>query len=206
MALSALFLIVFLLQHLTINMTSVFSADIFNELSHFMGHNPIVQFVLQPILIGGVIFHFVWGFVLQVQNNRARSIKYANYDGSANASWMSRNMIWTGLAILGFIGLHFYDFWIHEINVKYINVQPQDPTRYFAELQHKFVDGWRVALYIISFVFLGLHLAHGFQSAFQSVGVRRWNPQLLIKLGYAYSVIVPLGFVIVALYHFLNHA
>jgi len=150
MALSALFLIVFLLQHLTINLMSVFSAEMFNEVSHFMGHNPVVQFVLQPVLIFGVLFHFIWGTVLQLQNNKARSVNYANYDGSANGSWMSRNMIWTGLAILGFILLHFYDFWIHEMNVKYVNVQPENPTRYFGELQHKFVDGWRVALYVIS--------------------------------------------------------
>ena len=63
MALSGLFLVFFLLQHFTINLTSVFSEQVFNELSHFMGNNPLVQFVLQPVLIFGVIFHFVMGFV-----------------------------------------------------------------------------------------------------------------------------------------------
>lgn len=61
MALSGLFLVFFLLQHFTINFTSIFSADTFNELSHFMGTNPLVQFVLQPVLIFGVVFHFVMG-------------------------------------------------------------------------------------------------------------------------------------------------
>ena len=68
MALSAIFLMVFLLQHFAINLTSVFSADIFNQISHFMGTNPLVQFVLQPILIFGVIFHFVMGFILEFRN------------------------------------------------------------------------------------------------------------------------------------------
>ena len=58
MALSALFLIVFLLQHMSINMLSVFSPNAFNEVSDFMGTNPLVQFVLQPVLIFGVCFHF----------------------------------------------------------------------------------------------------------------------------------------------------
>jgi succinate dehydrogenase / fumarate reductase cytochrome b subunit len=51
MALSGLFLILFLGQHFTINITSVFSENTFNFLSDFMGNNPVVQFVLQPILI-----------------------------------------------------------------------------------------------------------------------------------------------------------
>ena len=67
MALSGVFLIVFLAQHFLINITSVFSEEFFNLLSHFMGNNPLVQFVLQPILIAGVLFHFIMGFVLDWQ-------------------------------------------------------------------------------------------------------------------------------------------
>jgi len=92
MALSGLFLVFFLLQHFSINFTSVFSATVFNELSHFMGTNPVVQFVLQPVLIFGVIFHFIMGFVLEIKNRKARHLKYTKYSGGANASWMSRNM------------------------------------------------------------------------------------------------------------------
>lgn len=207
MALSALFLLFFLLQHLTINMLSVLSPEMFNETSHFMGTNPVVQFALQPVLIFGVIFHFVMGFVLEVQNRAARGVTYAMYAGSANSSWMSRNMIWSGLAILGFIGLHFYDFWIPEMDYKYFSTNPVIETRYYEELRHKFVDIWRVALYAISFIFLGLHLSHGFASAFQSVGLRdkAYSP-LLIKIGHAYSLIVPVGFIFIALYHYLTQS
>jgi len=71
MALSAFFLMFFLLQHLTINVLSVFSPEIFNEVSHFMGTNPLVQFVLQPVLIFAVVFHFIMGFILELRNNKA---------------------------------------------------------------------------------------------------------------------------------------
>ena len=64
MALSALFLIFFLVMHVSINLISVFSEDTFNMVSHFMGTNPIIQFAMQPILIIGVVFHFVLGFIL----------------------------------------------------------------------------------------------------------------------------------------------
>ena len=110
MALSALFLMIFLLQHFAINILSVFSADTFNEVSHFMGTFWAVQYLLQPILIVGVIFHFVMGFVLEIKNNKARQISYAKNNSAANSTWMSRNMIYSGLAILGFLILHFIDF------------------------------------------------------------------------------------------------
>ena len=79
MALSGLFLVFFLGQHFAINITSVFAPDTFNELSHFMGYNPIVQYLLQPVLITGVIIHFVMGFILEIRNNKARSVKYVKY-------------------------------------------------------------------------------------------------------------------------------
>ena len=120
MALSGLFLILFLGQHFTINITSVFSEKTFNFLSHFMGNNPVVQFILQPVLIFGVVFHFVMGFILELKNAKSRSVKYKSFKGSANASWVSRNMIISGIVILSFLGLHFYDFWVPEINYKYI--------------------------------------------------------------------------------------
>lgn len=213
MALTGFFLMFFLLQHLSINMMSVFSSDLFNEVSHFMGTNPLVQYILQPVLIFSVIFHFVWGMYLEYQNSQAREVKYAMYKGSANASWMSRNMIISGLAVLAFLALHFYDFWIPEINVKYIQgdmsgmLPGADHYRYHEELVHKFAhQPIRVALYVLSFVMLSLHLLHGFQSSFQSVGYNntKYTP-VIKKLGNVFAIAVPAGFVVVALVHFFSH-
>ena len=205
MALSGLFLIVFLLQHFVINITSVFSENIFNQLSHFMGTNAIVQFLLQPILIGGVIFHFVTGFVLEFQNRKARGTKYVVYKGGANASWVSRNMIVSGATVLAFLGLHFYDFWVPEINHKYIEFLPEDPNRYHEELLNKFEDLVRVIIYVISFFFLSLHLLHGFASAFQSMGLNNKYTPALKSFGKIYAIGIPLGFAFIAIFHFLNH-
>lgn len=205
MALSALFLIIFLLQHFLINFTSVVSENTFNELSHFMGTNPLVQFLLQPVLIFGVVFHFIMGFILEAKNRGSRAVKYAMNNGGANSSWLSRNMIYSGLVILFFLGLHFYDFWIHEINVKYINVQEEDATRYYHELADKFKDPVRVGIYALSFVFLALHLLHGFASAFQSSGMnhKKYSP-LIQKLGKIYAIAIPAGFIFIAVFHYLN--
>ncbi len=204
MALSGLFLVVFLAQHFTINITSVFSEETFNFLSHFMGTNPLVQFVLQPILIFGVVFHFVMGFILEIQNRKSRRVSYVSFKGSANADWTSRNMIVSGLVILSFLGLHFYDFWIPEINYKYIEILPEDPNRYYHELVHKFHSPIRVSLYSLSFIFLGLHLYHGFSSSFQSVGLNNKSSIVINKFTTAFSVFIPVGFVYIAIYHYIN--
>ena len=204
MALSGLFLVLFLTQHFSINLLSIFSESSFNEVSHFMGNNPIVQFILQPILILGVLFHFSMGFILELQNSGSRSVKYASYNGSANASWMSRNMIYSGIVILSFLGLHFYDFWVPEMNYKYIEVLPLNPDRYFEELVHKFESPVRVGIYVLSFVFLALHLLHGFASSFQSVGVNNKYSKTIKYFTIAFSVVIPSGFIFIALFHHLN--
>ena len=204
MALSGVFLVLFLGQHFTINMTSVISEKTFNSISHFMGTNPLVQFVLQPILIFGVLFHFIMGFVLEIKNRKSRSTKYIAFSGAANASWVSRNMILSGIVILSFLGLHFYDFWFPEINYKYIEFLPENPDRYYEELVHKFHDPIKVMLYSVSFFFLALHLYHGFASSFQTVGVNNKFSKSIKLFTVAFSIVVPLGFVFIAVFHHLN--
>ena len=209
MALSAFFLMIFLLQHFAINMTSVFSGDLFNDISHFMGTSPLIQFVIQPILIFGVVFHFVMGFVLEFQNRKAKGVKYAKNNGAANSTWMSRNMILSGLVILAFVILHFIDFWFPEINTKFVqgdwSGMHDGELRYFHELQLKFTNPLRVGVYCIAFVFLALHLLHGFNSAFQSMGANNKYTKGLKNFGKWYSILIPAGFIFIALFHYFNH-
>lgn len=209
MALSGLFLVIFLAQHFFINFTSVFSAETFNEFSHFMGTNGFVQYVAQPILIFGVVFHFVMGFVLEIKNRNARKISYARYNGSANSSWMSRNMIYSGGFILIFLVIHFIDFWVPEINIKFIEgdmsgLDAAGNYRYYDHVVYSFEPLWRTALYIVGFLFLALHLLHGFQSSFQSMGFNNKFSKALKGFTTAFAIIIPLGFIFIALYHHLN--
>lgn len=209
MALSALFLMIFLLQHFAINFISVFSADVFNDISHFMGTNALVQFALQPILIFAVVYHFVMGFVLEIKNRNSREVKYAMNKGQANSTWFSRNMIISGAVVLVFLGLHFYDFWIPEISTKYINGDMSGMIngeyRYYHEMVEKFHDPVRVGIYVLAFVLLAMHLLHGFQSAFQSIGARhpKYTPAIK-KLGNIYAIVIPAGFIFIALFHHLT--
>jgi len=205
MALSAIFLLIFLVMHLSVNLLSVFGADAYNNASQFMGYNPLIQFVMQPVLIVAVVFHFVMGFVLEIKNQKARPVKYEANNPSHNSTWMSRNMIISGAVVLAFIFLHMYDFWFHEMNYKYVDGLPIEESRFWGDLHAKFADAWRVIIYIISFILLGLHLGHGFQSSFQSIGVRhpKYTP-VIMALGKWYSILIPAGFIFIAIYHFVT--
>lgn len=206
MALSALFLIIFLTQHFTINVTATFSPETFNSWSHFMGSNFLVQAILQPILIFAVVFHFVMGFILEYRNRNARGVKYVSFKGNKNSTWVSRNMIISGLAILAFLGLHFYDFWIPELVHKYIEGLPNNEAeRYYPELVAKFESPIRTGLYSLAFVLLAMHLWHGFSSTFQSVGFANKYAKGLRTATLVYAVAIPAGFVFIAIYlHFQN--
>ena len=129
------------------------------------------------------------GFILEIKNNSARKVKYAKNSGGANSSWMSRNMIWSGLVILAFMVLHFIDFWIPEIYTKYVQGDMKGlhngEFRYFHELQEKFLSPARVGAYVLAFVFLAMHLLHGFMSAFQSIGANnKYTKGKLVFDGY----------------------
>lgn len=206
MALSAIFLMIFLLQHFIINVTSVFSMNLFNSLSHFMGTNILVQFVLQPILILGVMFHFLMGFVLEYENRGAREFKYNKNMDCANSTWMSRNMMWSGLVILSFLILHFLDFWLPEIKYKYVELLPEDPDRYYHELKHKFENPLRVGFYCMSFILLALHLLHGFTSSMKSLGTNKKYVNSIKTVSYLYGIGIPFGFCMIAIFHYLNHS
>lgn len=205
MAISAMFLLIFLVMHLSVNFLSVFGPTAYNNASQYMGYNPLIQFLMQPILIAAVIFHFVMGFVLEIRNQRARPVGYNLNNGSANSTWMSRNMIISGAVVLAFIFLHMYDFWFHEMNYKYINGLPVEESRFWGDLHNKFADTWRVVFYVIANILLGLHLAHGFQSSFQSIGARhpKYTP-VLKNIGTWYSIIIPAGFIFIAIFHYVT--
>ncbi|WP_425076288.1 succinate dehydrogenase cytochrome b subunit [Psychroserpens sp. S379A] len=205
MALSAFFLMFFLLQHFLINFLSVISPDMFNEVSYFMGNNPLVQYGLQPVLLFGIIYHFVMGFILEIQNKKAQGVSYAKNNGAANSTWVSRNMVYTGAFILLFMIFHFNDFWVPEIVEKYVEGKSQVGKDFHHHVVEMFVSPLRVGTYALAFVFLALHLWHGFTSAFQSMGGTAGRKKTLQTIGKIYAVGIPLGFVFIALFHHFNH-
>ena len=162
---------------------------------------------MQPVLLFGVIFHLGMGIYLELQNKKAKGQKNVSNNAGANSNWMSRNMIYTGLVVMAFLVAHFADFWLPEIVDKFVDGKSQLGKDYHHHVIEMFKNPVRVGLYSAAFILLMLHLLHGFQSAFQSVGFRHTKYTPIIKtLGNIYAVVVPLGFIFIAVYHHLAHA
>jgi len=111
MALTGLFLCLFLAGHLAGNLQLIFSDALhFNQYALFMTSNPAVK-ILSYLTYASILFHAVDGFLLTYQNVKARPIGYAKNDASKNSSFSSRNMAVLGTLILVFIITHMVNFW-----------------------------------------------------------------------------------------------
>ena len=197
-ALAGIFLILFLLVHLGINITLILceTTKPFNIAAHFMGTNIIVK-IFEVILFGGIVIHIIYTLILQVQNWLARPIRY-RIPNFAQLSFFSKFQIHTAAIILVFLGIHLTNFYfksrfgeLEEISYDGIKYLPDLGSLVIQKFQ---MPGF-VILYIAFFIFLAFHLLHGFQSAFQTLGLNHQSYTPLIKiLGVIYSIIVFTGF------------
>jgi len=205
MALAGLFLLVFLLVHLTVNSFLLFdpSRALFNEGAHFMTTNPLIQ-IMQVFLFGGFILHMIVGIILQIQNWMARPVRY-KVEGWSHTSPFSKFMIHTGIIIMVFLVLHLVNFFF---KAKFGDV-PNFPGTKFEDLGLLVVEVFKmpayVIFYVIVLVFLAFHLHHAFQSAFQSLGMNHSKYTPFIKgLSTVISVVIPLGFILITLIVFFS--
>jgi len=209
MALTGLFLCVFLIVHLAGNLQlldrSMEGVTAFNEYTLFMTSFLPVK-IVSYILYFSILFHSIDGLlILTIQNRAARPIGYAYSRPQRNSIWSSRNMGVLGTAVLIFIVIHMGNFWF-----KYkFTEMPVDHTGLkdmHAVVLASFGEAWYVALYVLSMIALGFHLWHGFASSFQSMGWNhpKYNP-LIRTTGHLFAVIVPALFAMIPLYIFFNH-
>lgn len=209
MSLSGLFLISFLCVHLALNLLLIFdnSGELFNQGAHFMATNPIIK-IVEPILALGFIIHIIWAAVLTLQNQKARPVGYAKSCQSVNATWASRNMFILGSMVFIFLVIHLYNFWW---NIKFPSlgtplsavmvggVEMEDTYTLVAGLFKSSIV--YCLIYILGAIFVGLHITHGFWSAFQSIGFCNdiWKKRLEY-VAYFFAVILAVGFSIIPLY------
>ena len=209
MSLSGLFLISFLCVHLALNLLLIFdnSGALFNQGAHFMATNPLIK-IVEPILALGFIIHIIWAAVLTLQNQKARPIGYARISQGINAPWASRNMFILGAMVFIFLAIHLYNFWW---NIKFPSlgtpltavmvggVEMEDTYTLVASLFKSSII--YCLIYILGAIFVGLHLTHGFWSAFQSIGFCNdiWRKRLEY-VAYFFAVVLAVGFSIIPLY------
>ena len=211
MSVSGLFLIVFLLLHLTINLFSVIdtckgtygAADgLFQAGCDFMAL-PIVT-IMVPVLALGFLVHIVYAGILTAGNIAARGglNRYAGGSKGKAESWAAKNMLLLGIVVLGLIAFHLNHFWAEMQLKEFMGEHAENP---YLLLNETFKSLWVVILYIVWFAALGLHLCHGFWSAFQSIGLSNqiWEKRLSV-IGYAFVALIVLGFSVVAVNAYLQ--
>ena len=202
MSLSGLFLVIFLLVHLTANLFLLAGADAYNVATHFMDSNPIIQ-IMQPLLAIGFLVHIIYGVIVELQNRRATPVKYKLVNQKEASKWVSRNMIWLGLFVLAFLVVHIINFFavMKFGEMAEVTVDGEHMHDAFTLVTGLFGNWIYTTIYIIGFIALGLHLHHAFWSAFQSLGLSNdiWRVRLSI-IGDIYAVVVTAGFTIIPLY------
>ena len=199
-AISGIFLCIFLLFHLGNNITLFFGSDIFNQMVAVLESiKPIIR-VMEFSLLVILLLHISNAIYLTRQNKEKMLSKYRGGFLNDPSSLNSRTMILTGMAILAFLIFHlsyiWYSYQIHEHS-------NHEDTYYSILTQNRFgFLGHRITaiLYIVSIVLIGSHLKHGFESALKTFGVLKKSKfSFLYKLSILFWLIIPLGFIVIIL-------
>ncbi len=212
MSLTGLFLIVFLVVHLIGNLQLLLpdGGEAFNLYAKFMTTNPLIKFTSIG-LYAFILLHAFQGWLLWYKNRKARggqgyAVQATRATGT-NAG-LAKRMGWLGTIVFVFLIIHMGQFWFKmKIGsvpmVEYDGVAVQN---LYAPVKAAFTNIFYVLFYVLSMVVIGMHLKHGFQSAFQSLGLNHSKYTPFIKLvGTLYSILIPLGFAIIPIYFFVRN-
>ena len=206
---TGLFLIIFLVVHLLGNLQLLANdgGEAFNIYAEFMTTNPLIKTV-SYLLYLSIVVHAVQGILLWQKNKAARGTRY-NVRTTQNTKFAARNMAWLGIIIFVFILLHLYQFWLQmKLDVlDYVSYPGHDGQvkNLYDPVAIAFSQWWYVVIYVISMGVIALHLIHGFQSSFQTLGLNHKKYGFVFKsLGVVYSILIPLAFAIIPVYMYFN--
>lgn len=207
-ATSGLFLIIFLIGHVTGNFL-LFKDDggrAFNEYTEFMTTNQLIQ-IVRWITYASILLHIIVAIMLTIRNKKSRPVGYAEANPSANSPWTSRNMGILGTLIAVFLVIHLGNFWYKMKfgDIPFVTYESRGTVRdLYSVVLYSFSNIWYTLLYVVMMIFLGLHLAHGFRSSFQTLGLKhkKYTP-IVEKISIAFAIIVPLLFAIMPVYIYI---
>jgi len=204
MSITGLFLMVFLLVHLTVNLLLlVGDGKIFNLAAHFMATNPVIK-IVEPILAIGFIIHILYASIITLMNRSKRPIGYIASSSNGVTTWASKNMYILGGTIFIFLVIHLINFFwkikFGEVpSISYNNIEMENAYQLVSGL---FISYWWYdIIYIAGAILLGFHLSHGFWAAFQTLG---WNNKIWISrletIAYIYAIVIAAGFSTIPLF------
>ena len=207
--LSGFFLVLFLLGHLLGNLQLFIPGEDgqkqFNEYALFMTTNPAVK-ILSVLTYSSIILHTILTLFLVFQSSNARDVKYLQSSGNANSTWGSKNMAVLGTLILVFIVIHMKSFW-YEMHFGVIGLDPWGNKDLHTVTVTAFNELWYVLFYVLSMVVLAIHLKHGVESVFQTLGIKtRRYVSLIHKAAYGFALIVPAAFASIPIYLYVTQS
>lgn len=197
MAVTGLAMVIFLIEHMTGNLL-LYSTnpDAYNSFSHFLISLGWLLIAAELVLVAFLLFHVVSGISVALGKRKARPV---GYDKKSNAGEPSKKtvssstMIYSGILIFVFIAIHLKTF---KYGPHYTTVVDGKEIRDLHRLvMEVFQNPIYVAWYIVALALMGLHLRHGFWSAFQSLGVHhpRFTP-VIYTLGIVTALVITIGF------------
>lgn len=195
-----LFLALFLLVHLTINLLLIAgdNGEMFKVASNFMTTNIAIK-IFEYVLFGGFAIHILIGVIVTLKNWASRPVRY-HVVNKSHTEFFSKYMIYTGIIILIFLILHFMHFFF----IKMGWVQPPagvDTHDFYQMAILLFQNKVYSFIYIAFFIFLGFHLNHAILSGFQTLGLNHNKYNKVIKVvSTAYASIISVGFSIIPIY------
>jgi succinate dehydrogenase / fumarate reductase cytochrome b subunit len=209
MALTGLFLCLFLVGHLAGNLQLLILGEAgrlqFNAYAKFMTSFPPVK-LLSYLTYFSIVFHAIDGLVLVYQNKKARPTGYAYNRPDRNSTWSSRNMGILGTILLVFIVIHMGNFWV-QMHWGPLGLDSAGNRDLYTRVVLSFKEWWYTLLYVVCMVAVGFHLFHGFQSGFQSLGIRhpKYTP-FIKRFGAAFAIVSAILFGIIPVYiYYMAH-
>ena len=199
-------LVLFLLFHMSMNLVAIISTDGYNAICEFLGAN-WYALVGTAGLAALVVLHFVYAFILTLQNRKARgSQRYAVSERPKNVTWASQNMLVLGIIVILGIALHLFNFWakmqlpevLHMMGMHVDAVTMENVANGSYYIASTFSCPVYAAIYVIWLAALWFHLTHGIWSSMQTLGVNnnvwicRWK-----AIGNVLATIIILGFLVV---------
>ena len=203
MALTGLFLILFLVVHLIGNLQLLHHDEghAFNVYAQFMTSNPVIKTV-SYLNYTFILVHIAWAIILTARNKGARgSQQYAVSNSSS--PWTSRNMGILGTFILIFLVIHLKGFWYE---MHWGGIDSRDGVKdLYTVVNAAYSQWWYVAIYVFSMLMLAFHLWHGFASSFQTLGLNHLKYNGVINfVGKAFAIIVPALFALIPIWMYLD--
>lgn len=193
MAITGILMVLFVVVHLLGN-TSIFIPGGLNAYAEHLHALPPLVWAFRLAMLTFLVVHVLYGIQLTLENNAANPKGYA-VKRQLKANFSSENMIWTGLLLLIFIGYHILHFTVRVTPDIVQGVDSLGRFDVFTMVVSSFSHGIISLIYVAAMVVLFLHLKHGIQSFFQTMG---WSSDrslpVIVKIGAVAAVIFLVGY------------